>query len=60
MAIFQDVQKKAQSELDRVVGSGRLPEWSDREKLPYIRGVVEESLRCELSVPDYYDGTYAH
>lgn len=34
MAIFQDVQKKAQSELDRVVGSGRLPEWSDERNYP--------------------------
>ena len=45
MCVFQDVQKKAQEELDRVVGKDRLPDWSDEPNLPYISAIVSESLR---------------
>ncbi|EXJ69172.1 uncharacterized protein A1O5_08107 [Cladophialophora psammophila CBS 110553] len=45
MVLFPKVQEEAQREIDEVVGSERMPTWSDREKLPYVRGVVEESLR---------------
>jgi hypothetical protein len=51
MVLFPDVQKEAQAEIDKVVGPDRMPSWSDREHLPYIRGIVEESLRCEPQVP---------
>lgn len=47
MILFPEVQKEAQMEIDRVVGVERMPTWSDRENLPTVRGVVEESLRCE-------------
>ena len=36
------VQKKAQEELDRVVGTGRFPTLQDYENLPYCRAVVSE------------------
>lgn len=36
---------KAQEELDRVVGDDRLPAFEDFEDLPYIRAVVNETLR---------------
>uniref|UniRef100_A0A8H7KE77 Cytochrome P450 n=1 Tax=Bionectria ochroleuca TaxID=29856 RepID=A0A8H7KE77_BIOOC len=39
------MQKKAQEELDAVVGYGRYPDWSDEDSLPYIRAVVNEALR---------------
>ncbi|KAH6685762.1 cytochrome P450 [Plectosphaerella plurivora] len=39
MCAFPDVQRKAQEELDRVVGRDRYPDWSDEESLPYIRAV---------------------
>jgi cytochrome P450 len=45
MAVYPDVQKKAQAELDRVVGFDRLPEFSDEQELPYICGVVNECFR---------------
>ena len=55
MAMYPDVQKKAQTELDRVVGSGRLPDFNDRPNLPYIEAVVKECLRwhnvATLGVP---------
>lgn len=49
MVLFPNVQAKAQEELDEVIGSDRLPTWDDRASLPYIRGVVEETLRCTSS-----------
>ncbi|TCD66224.1 hypothetical protein EIP91_001627 [Steccherinum ochraceum] len=45
MALHPDVQRKAQNELDRVVGQNRLPEFEDLENMPYLRAVVMESLR---------------
>jgi cytochrome P450 len=45
MSMFPEVQKKAQEEIDRVVGTSRLPTFDDREQLPYINAVVEEAQR---------------
>lgn len=45
MLVHPEAQKKAHAELDRVVGSGRLPDFSDRETLPYIDCIVQETLR---------------
>ncbi|EXJ70408.1 uncharacterized protein A1O5_06476 [Cladophialophora psammophila CBS 110553] len=45
MIVFQDVQKKAQEEIDNVVGPDRLPNVDDYSKLPYIRCCVKETLR---------------
>ncbi|THH30742.1 hypothetical protein EUX98_g3445 [Antrodiella citrinella] len=45
MALFPAVQKRAQAELDRVVGPTRLPEYKDLDNMPYIRAVVLESMR---------------
>lgn len=50
MVLFPHVQAKAKAEIDRVIGSHRLPEWSDRDNLPYMRRCVEETLRCKLFV----------
>lgn len=47
MALYPHVQEEAQKEIDRVIGSNRMPTWSDRADLPYVRAVVEETLRCE-------------
>ncbi|KAK5049950.1 hypothetical protein LTR84_004069 [Exophiala bonariae] len=45
MCVFQDAQKKAQEELDRVVGRERSPNWSDETSLPYVKALVTEVLR---------------
>lgn len=45
MMVFQDVQKKAQEEIDRVVGPNRLPTIEDYPNLPYIRCCMKETLR---------------
>lgn len=50
MCLYPEVQRKAQAELDQVLG-GRLPEFSDRASLPYINAVVKESNRWQLVLP---------
>ncbi|KAL3473899.1 putative cytochrome P450 [Aspergillus californicus] len=45
MILFPHVQEEAQREIELVVGSKRLPTWKDRPSLPYVHGVVEETLR---------------
>lgn len=55
MTLFPEVQKKAQAELDRVVGPDRLPEYTDIDHMPYIQATLMEALRwmpvLPLSVP---------
>ncbi|KXJ87804.1 cytochrome P450 [Microdochium bolleyi] len=47
MACFPNVQKKAQEEIDRVVGTERSPSWQDidQNQLPYMTALVKEVLR---------------
>ncbi|KAJ9501497.1 hypothetical protein H2202_003291 [Exophiala xenobiotica] len=45
MVIFPEVMKKAQEEVDRVIGPDRLPTMNDEQDLQYIRACVKESLR---------------
>ncbi|KAL3959402.1 hypothetical protein ACCO45_007564 [Purpureocillium lilacinum] len=45
MIMFPEVQRTAQEEIDRVVGSDRLPTLEDRDRLPYVDALVKESLR---------------
>ena len=47
----REVQKKAQEEIDRVVGSDRLPDHIDQPKLPYVTAVMKESLRWHAATP---------
>jgi len=51
MVLNPKVMEKAQEELDRVVGKERLPEFSDRDNLPYIDAVVKEILRWNPPAP---------
>ncbi|KAF4609105.1 hypothetical protein EYR40_001458 [Pleurotus pulmonarius] len=48
---YPEVQKKGQEEIDRVVGSDRLPTFEDYDSLPYIECVTQEILRWHPSVP---------
>ena len=68
MALKPHAQRKAQEELDRIVGVGRLPEYKDLDKLVYCKAVAMESLRwmppLPLGVPhfsmedDVYEGYF--
>ncbi|KAI5465087.1 putative cytochrome P450 oxidoreductase OrdA-like protein [Mariannaea sp. PMI_226] len=51
MTAYPEVQRKAQKEIDDVVGQGRLPSLSDRENLPYVDAVVKEALRWHPVAP---------
>ena len=46
-----DIQRKAQKELDEVVGVDRLPDFQDRESLPYVNAVVKEVSRWHSVLP---------
>ena len=51
MALYPEVQKKAQAEIDTVVGPHRLPDFEDRPSLPYINAIVKESMRWHVVLP---------
>lgn len=68
MTMYPNVQKKAQAEIDRVVGKDRLPSFSDRDQLPYISTMIKEIIRWGPTTPlgaphcleedDVYDGHF--
>ena len=45
MTCFPEVQRKAQAEIDAVIGSERLPTVADKDQLPYVHALVLEVLR---------------
>ncbi|KAK6987768.1 OrdA protein [Favolaschia claudopus] len=51
MVLAPEVQREAQTEIDSVVGTTRLPLFSDREQLPYVSAVVTELLRWHSVAP---------
>ena len=58
MLLYPEAQKKAQEELDRVIGTDHLPSLNDRENLPYIWAMVKETLRWNpigpMGMPVYH------
>jgi len=51
LALYPEVQAKAQEEIDSVVGNDRLPSFEDRDHLPYIQALTKEALRWHAVVP---------
>ena len=51
MALCPEVQKKAQAEIDAVVGPNRLPDFHDRPSLPYVNAILKETSRWNLVTP---------
>lgn len=51
MTKWGDVLKKAQAEVDSVVGEDRTPIWSDYKNLPYIAATVKEAMRWRPATP---------
>ncbi|KAH9477961.1 Cytochrome P450 monooxygenase 208 [Psilocybe cubensis] len=45
MVLHPDIQKKAQAEIDSVLGGKRLPTYEDRPSMPYIEAIYREVLR---------------
>ena len=51
MALYPEVQKKAQSEINTVIGNDRLPDFRDRDALPYTNAIVKEAMRWQPVTP---------
>jgi cytochrome P450 len=51
MTLYPEVQRKAQAEIDRVIGNSRLPDYSDQDELPYVDAVLKEVLRWHPVTP---------
>ncbi|PFH46697.1 hypothetical protein AMATHDRAFT_69268 [Amanita thiersii Skay4041] len=68
MVLYPEVQKRAQREIDEVVGGHRLPCMADRDQLPYLAAVQKEVMRWQsigpMGIPHYtseedeYNGYY--
>ncbi|KAF5343037.1 hypothetical protein D9758_011154 [Tetrapyrgos nigripes] len=68
MRLYPNVMKRAQAEIDAIVGRDRLSTFEDRDHLPYIRAIVKEVLRWRPGVPlgvprramkdDFYEGYF--
>ncbi|KAF8967923.1 cytochrome P450 [Flammula alnicola] len=51
MVLHPRVQRRAQEELDTVLGGVRLPKLSDRASLPYLECIIKELLRWRPGAP---------
>jgi len=68
MIAFPYTQRKAQAELDTVVGRDRMPTFADAPNLPYLGAVIREVLRWRPALPlgvphattedDWYEGMF--
>ena len=45
MMIHPEFQRKAQAEIDRVIGNDRFPTFADQADLPYVGAITKEVLR---------------
>ncbi|KAI5119817.1 hypothetical protein M0805_006950 [Coniferiporia weirii] len=51
MVLNPDVQRRAQEEIDSVIGRGRLPTLKDKPNLPYVNALCIECLRWQPVTP---------
>ncbi|KAF8883247.1 cytochrome P450 [Infundibulicybe gibba] len=51
MAVNPDMQRKAQREIDMVIGNDRLPGSQDRQSLPYVEALYREIMRWRPVLP---------
>jgi cytochrome P450 len=51
MVLYPDAQRKAQEELDKVLGGSRLPTFEDEPSLPYVQALVNEVFRWHPVTP---------
>ncbi|KAH8110331.1 cytochrome P450 [Phellopilus nigrolimitatus] len=66
MVLYPECQKKAQLEIDTIVGSSRLPTFADKSFMPYVTAITKEVVRWHtvtpqglphsLAVDDVYNG----
>ena len=51
MIKFPHTQKKAQREIDSIIGEDRSPLWNDYASLPYVAMIVKETMRWRPVTP---------
>ena len=51
MMMYPEIRRKAQAEIDRVIGSDRFPTFADQANLPYVDAVAKEVVRWGPVVP---------
>ncbi|KAL7929710.1 cytochrome P450 [Trichoderma chlorosporum] len=51
MILYPETQKRAQEELDTVVGRQRPPTWEDYQMMPYLQAMVREVFRWRATSP---------
>ena len=55
MILYPEAKKKAQAELDAVIGKDRLPVLSDRPELPYVTAFM--MVQCPDTVQHQVDSS---
>jgi len=68
LVLYPQVQRRAQAEIDVVIGRDRLPTFDDRPRLPYIGALCKELMRWQMVGPigsphssskdDFYKGFF--
>ncbi|KAG9031667.1 hypothetical protein FS837_002917 [Tulasnella sp. UAMH 9824] len=58
MSLYPEVQARAREEIDRVIGSGRRPDFGDQAHLPYINAILLERFPQMSREDDTYDGYF--
>ncbi|KAH6893742.1 cytochrome P450 98A3 [Coprinopsis sp. MPI-PUGE-AT-0042] len=51
LTMYPKIQRKAQQEIDEVIGREKLPTFEDLENLPYVKAVIKEVTRWHTAVP---------
>jgi cytochrome P450 len=51
MSLYPEVAQRAQAEIDSVVGRDRIPNFVDRESLPYVEALLQEVMRTSPPAP---------
>ena len=51
MAMYPEAQRKAQKEVDSIIGSGRFPTIEDQEETIYIQALILELFRWHQVTP---------
>lgn len=58
MALYPELAKRAQAEMEVVVGSDQLPNLNHRQALPFVDALVQETMRSFPPLPLGMNFTY--